>query len=281
MPTLVIIALLAWLFPYALDYIAAEQTTRHAKEVEEEIDREGAAFTVSVREDADATHFAYILDQPLTPAEKKNLLQQDGDAVIQQLDSLAASHKGRGLQMPGLPESDGYTTGWLMDFFSDRAASLAITALRGKEIECKPATARTVVLIRPEGGGGYDGIHFNMSAPEVPVSLTPGNDMGKPYFSHRKIDLGNGATPGGLYVEVSSGIQDCKLIFEAEYRDAEGVERRRIRNGKDKFEVRGIPANPDQLFVVTLESVTDCSAGKANSEECPPLPFEKGKYTNY
>ncbi|MEU0899113.1 hypothetical protein [Streptomyces massasporeus] len=264
-----------------MDYIATEQSTRHAKEVEENIDREGAAFTTSVREDPDAVYLAYILDQPLTREEKKEFLRKDGDAAIREMDSLAASHGGRGLQMPGLRESDGYTTGWLIDFFSDRAASLAVTGLRGKEMECKPAAAKAVILLRPEGGGGYDGVHFNLSAPEVPISMNPGTDMGKPYFSRRKIDLGNGATPGGLYVEVSSGVNDCKLVFEAEYRDAKGVKKQGVRNGKGEFEVRGIPAQPDQLFVVTLDSVTDCRARSTDGEECPPLPFEKGKYTIY
>ncbi|WP_406106637.1 hypothetical protein OG698_29700 [Streptomyces sp. NBC_01003] len=282
--TLLLLALAAWAFSYGLDYISAEQTTRHAKEAEDSVDREGSAFTSSIREDKDAIPSAYILDQPLTLAEKKKFLLKgnSGSLDSKDLEKIVASHKGRGLEMPGLPESDGYTTTWLMDFFSDRTAGLAITALRAKELKCSPAAAKTVILVRLEGGGAYDGMHFNLSRPETPIALAPGPYMGKPYFSHKKIDLGNGATPGGLYAEVSSGIEDCRFAFEAEYRDAEGVYRQEIRNGKSEFEVRGIPANPEQIFVVTLESATDCGGRPWRKiAECPPLPFQKGRYTIY
>ncbi|QIQ05002.1 hypothetical protein [Streptomyces liangshanensis] len=275
LPAVAVIALLAWAFPSMLDYIATEQVTRRTKEVEEELDREGPAFATSVREDADAIYFAYVLDKPLNPAEKAVFMRKDGGDVIPYLESLLTSHGGQGLQLPSIPESDGYTSAWLMDFFSDRASGLAITALRGREIECEPAAAKTVVLIHPEGGGAYDGIHFDLSDPEVPVSLAPDENIGKPYFSHKKIDLGNGATPGGLYVEVSSGIKDCEMSFEAEYRDAEGVRKQRIRNAKEKFRIRGIPAYPDQFFAVT-QRVLDCRAMQRSSEDCPALPLKAG-----
>ncbi|MFD4140253.1 hypothetical protein [Streptomyces sp. NPDC058572] len=278
-----IVALLGWFFTYGLDYISVEQTTRRTKEVEESVDREGDPFTPSIREDREAIHFAYILDKPLSLAEKKEfLLKEDSDGITKAVAELVASHKGQGLEMPGLPESDGYTNTWIMDFFSDRAAGLTITALRAKKLNCTPAAAKAVLLIHPEGGGAYDGMHFDLSKPEVPVSLAPGPGMGKPYFSRKKIDLGNGATPGGLYAEVSSGIDDCEFIFEAEYRDAKGVYTREIENGQEKFKVRGIPANPGQVFAVTLEKVVDCGSRPWRKiEDCPPLPFRRGRYTLY
>ncbi|MEU8100739.1 hypothetical protein [Streptomyces rubiginosohelvolus] len=275
-------AVSAWLFAFALDYFSAEQTTRRAMEVEENVDREGDAFTVSVRKEAIELPSAYVLDRSLSPQEERQLMSIDLDKThLDEVEELVASVDGHRLDGPGLYESDGYVETWLMDFFSDRQAGLAVTGLRARDLECRPAAARTVILVVYEGGGGYDGIHFDLSRPSTPLALDPGNNLGKPYFSHKKIDLGNGATPGGLRAEVSPGIEDCSFLFEAEYRDAKGTHLRKIDHNGRRFHVRGIPAEPEQVYVITIEGVINCGEKPwPKVDNCPRLPFAKGNWSH-
>ncbi|MGC4981460.1 hypothetical protein ACLQ18_12575 [Streptomyces sp. DT193] len=271
-----VVGLLAWLVPATLDYFATEPTTRHSKQVEENLDREGPAFTASARVDADPLYMAYVLDRPLTRTEVATFLKSGADdgPDFEEVEELAATHVGHGLEDPGWDKSDGYTSSWLIDLFSDRSASLAITDMRAKDLRCGPAAAKTVILVRPEGGGAYDGIHFNLSEPNTPYSISPDDYFGKPYFSHKKIDLGNGTEPGGLRASFSSGVQDCDFLLEAEYRDSLGVHQQEIKNASGRFAVRGLPANPSQFFFWTDEGVFDCSPHKLQGpRRCPPLPF--------
>lgn len=279
--TLIAVAALAWAFPYSLDYFSTEQTTRHTKKVEESIDQEGPAFTSIVREDKSEDSRMFILDRPIGPEEIKNLFQVEtgSGANFKDLEEIVASHSGQELRLPGLPEADGYAKAWLIDLFSGRNAGLAITGMRAKDVKCRPAAAKTVILFEYGGGGDYEGMLFNLSKPDTPLDIDGGENKGKPYFSHKKVDLGNGATPGGLRTEVSSGIEDCNFIFEAEYRDAEGAHLQDIRNGNGRFAIRGIPAHPEQVFVVTIDGIKDCGAHPDPLVPCPHLPFETGRWS--
>ncbi|MGW4903851.1 hypothetical protein ACWEO9_00680 [Streptomyces albidoflavus] len=251
-----------------------EPTTRHSKQVEENLDRESPAFTASTRVDPDPLYMAYVLDRPLTRSEVATFLEPGDDPSFEEVEELAATHGGHGLENPGWDKADGYSSSWLIDLFSDRSASLAITSMRVKDLRCSPAAAKTVVLVRPEGGGAYDGIHFNLSEPKTPYSLSPDGYLGKPYFSHKKIDLGNGVEPGGLRASFSSGVQDCNFLLEAEYRDSLGVRQQKIQNASGRFAVRGLPANPYQFFLWTNGGVFDCGPHQLQRpRECPALPF--------
>ncbi|WP_371611786.1 hypothetical protein [Streptomyces clavifer] len=173
-----VVGLLAWLVPAALDYFVAEPTTRHSKQVEENLDREGPAFTASTRVDPDPLYMAYVLDRPLTRSEVATFLESGSDGPsIEAVEELAATHSGHGLENPGWDEAGGYSSSWLIDLFSDRSAGLAITGVRAKDLRCGPATAKTVILVRPEGGGAYDGIHFNLSESKTPYSLRARNTI--------------------------------------------------------------------------------------------------------
>ncbi len=271
-----VIGLLAWLVPTTLDYFATEPTTRHSKQVEENLDREGPAFTASTRVDADPLYMAYVLDRPLTRTETATFLESGADdgPNIGEVEELAATHGGHGLEDPGWDKSDGYSSSWLIDLFSDRSAGLTITGMRAKDVRCGPAAAKTVILVRPEGGGAYDGIHFNLSEPKTPYSLSPDDYFGKPYFSHKKIDLGNGTEPGGLRASFSSGVQDCNFLVEAEYRDSLGLHQQEIKNASGRFAVRGLPANPYQFFLWTDGGVFDCGPHQLQRPRmCPAIPF--------
>lgn len=270
-----VVGLLAWLVPAALDYLATEPTTRHSKQVEETLDREGPAFTTSTRVDPDPLYMAYVLDRPLTRSEVATFLDSGRDGPnFEAVKELAATHDGHGLEDSGWDKADGYSSSWLIDLFSDRSAGLAITGVRTKDLRCGPAAAKTVILVRPEGGGAYDGIHFNLSEPKTPYSLSPDDYFGTPYFSHKKIDLGNGAKPGGLRASFSSGVQDCDFLLEAEYRDSLGVHQQTIKNASGRFAVRGLPANPYQFFLWTNGGVLDCGPHQfQRPQQCPALPF--------
>lgn len=271
-----VVGLLAWLVPATLDYFATESTTRHSKQVEENLDREDPAFTVSTRVDEAPAYMAYVLDRQLTRTEADTFLESDADGNpnFEEVEELTATHGGHGLEDPSWDKSDGYSSSWLIDLFSDRSASLAITGMRAKDLRCGPAAAKTVILVRPDGGGAYGGIHFNLSEPKTPYSLTPDDYFGKPYFSHKKIDLGNGAEPGGLRASFSSGVQDCDFLLEAEYRDSLGVHQQEIKNASGRFAVRGLPANPYQFFLWTNTRVFDCGPHQLQRPQmCPALPF--------
>ncbi|WP_331761664.1 hypothetical protein OH797_38015 (plasmid) [Streptomyces anulatus] len=283
--TLVALAALAWVFTYGLDYFATEQTIRQEKKESDALDREGPAFTTSAREDKSDEGVAYLSNQTLSTKEveeifKMNLQEYTTDdkgfprPAFHDLKRIMASHNGNVLPTTGLLLENVYVKTWLIDFFSDRTAGLAITDIAFKDLKCSPAAAKAVVLVRLQAGGEYSGIHFNLPAQTSPISIDVDESRGKPYFSHKKINLGNGAEPGGLRTEVSSGTEDCSFLFEAEYRDTKGTHHQEIRNGKESFHVPGFPANPEQIFVVTPEGVTDC--GKRPWRKisvCPPLPF--------
>ncbi|MFI6948020.1 hypothetical protein [Streptomyces sp. NPDC050422] len=223
----------------------------------------------------------FILDRPIGAEERKELFKANTKtgANFKDLEKIVAAHSGQELRVPALREADGYTEVWLIDLFSDRDASLVITGVRAKGAKCRPAAAKTVILFEYGGGGDYEGMLFNLSKPDTPLGLHGDENKVKPYFSFKKIDLGSGATPGGLRTEVSSGIKDCNFIFEAEYRDAEGAHVQDIRNDKGRFDVRGIPANPEQVFVVTLEGIKDCGADPGPMIPCPNLPFKTGRWS--
>jgi hypothetical protein len=183
---------------------------------------------------------------------------------------LVKSHGGKHLKSPsGFVK--GYVKVWLMDLFSDRTAGFSVVGMRAKDLRCRPASAKMVVLSPSQGGGSYEGMLFDLSESAPPIITGEGEEhFGEPYFSYKKIDLGNGATPGGLRVEVTSGTKDCDWVFEVEYRDTKGVHVQEIRNGKEKFTIDGLPAHPEQLFVLSPATgrFIDCGEAKGSEEWC-------------
>ncbi|MBC3984525.1 hypothetical protein H8N01_18595 [Streptomyces sp. AC536] len=264
-----VLALLGWAFPYTLDYLSTETTTRRAKEAEEKIDREGPAFTSRVREEEVGLDGGVVItmDRPLTPAESETLTTADlgKEEDVRRFNKLVASHGGEKLNVPA-GRTDPYTRVWLMDLFSDRAASLSIVGMRAKDLRCEPASAKTVLHFPPQGAGTYEGMWFDLSKNPYPtIADRSDKHFGKPFFSYKKIDLGNGATPGGLRVGVTSGAKDCDWVFEVEYRDAEGTHTQQIKNGEKRFTIDGYPEHPEQTFVSfgPPDYFKDCSTDAA------------------
>lgn len=62
-------------------------------------------------------------------------------------------------------------------------------------------------MLPPQGGFSYDGIRIDLTeADPVPLITDPGEDLGRPFFSERRIDSGDGqspADPSRLYADPS------------------------------------------------------------------------------
>lgn len=270
--------LLAWGGSYGLDYLSATPTTRYEKEIADALDREGPAFTATVRENSEPRDRIAILDEILTPEERRELLgaNQREDGGYKKFLSILKRHNTKELDYFSALR-DGYSKSWFIDLYSDRSAGFSIVDMRIRDLKCTPASAKAVFLFPPEGAADRHGMLFeDISESTNPAPIISDIDdphFGEPFFSHKKIDLGNGATPGGLSVTVSSGHNDCSWTFEAEYGDTQGRHTQEIKNGKENFSVKGVPAHPDQLFILTPESpyFIDCRARNLDSsskEKC-------------
>ncbi|MBE8472325.1 hypothetical protein [Streptomyces justiciae] len=257
------------------DWFFAEHDARVASEADDKIDHEGPAFTASVRLDTQDTE-ATLFDVPFSAADKRTLLGMSMEEG--KLQPFMAAHHGRGVsysdvRSPSMGISyPGYSEVWLMDLLSDRQAGLVINDLRVKGLSCTPAKATTAIERKGQAGGGYDGMLFDLTrADPVPLDTAADENFGKPFFAHRKIDLGNGATPGGLRIEVTSGTEDCTWkAFEATYVDSEGTHTQEITNNGKGFTVHGISEHREQTFQLRPVEpfVTECTVSAQGELSC-------------
>ncbi|WP_327697436.1 hypothetical protein [Streptomyces sp. NBC_00459] len=273
-----VLTVLAALGARSADWLFAEHDAQVASEADDKIDHAGPAFTASVRADAwdpgdpDATLF----DKPFSTEEKRTLLGM-GVADIGNLWSFMKARHGRDVfyaavrpaAMKG--SSPAYSEAWLVDLLSDRQAGLVVNDLRVKGLRCTPARAVAAIDFVGQGGSGYEGMLFDLTRPD-PVALAISEEnLGKPFFAHRKIDLGNGATPGGLRIAVTSGTQDCTWkSFEATYVDSEGTHTQEITNNGKDFTVHGIAEHSEQMFEVSPRDplVTECTVSAQGDPAC-------------
>ncbi|WP_432088680.1 hypothetical protein [Streptomyces sp. bgisy095] len=68
---------------------------------------------------------AYVLDRPLTRTEAATFLESgaDDDFNFEEVEELAATYGGHGLEGPGWEKSDGYVSSWRIDLFSEPLSS--------------------------------------------------------------------------------------------------------------------------------------------------------------
>ncbi|MFF2808961.1 hypothetical protein ACFVT2_17605 [Streptomyces sp. NPDC058000] len=262
----VLAALIAFIVTKGTDWLTSEHDARVSNEADDKADRAGPAFSASVRLDAQYAE-AQIFDSPFSPQDKKTLLGMEpkGDP----LTPFYTAHHGRGVSFsdvrhPAMKvKSPGYSEEWLMDILSDRKASLVITGMRIKGLQCTPAKAATVISVRGQAGGSYEGMFFDLTRSTTTPLITGDEEehYGEPFFKYKKIDLGNGAAPEGLRLQVTSGTQDCSWkAFQASYVDSDGEHTKDITdNGKD-FVVHGFAGRPQQVFEVRSHGpfVTEC-----------------------
>ncbi|MHB6909476.1 hypothetical protein [Streptomyces sp. DB-54] len=252
----VLAALVAFVVTKGTDWLTSEHDARVTNEADDKADRAGPAFSASVRLD-DQYSEAHIFDAPFSPQDKQTLLGMtpQGDP----LTPFYAAHHGRGVSStdvhhPAMKvKSPGYSEEWLIDILSDRKASLVITGLRIKGLTCTAAKADTIISVRGQAGGSYEGMLFDLTRSTNTPLITGDEEKhyGDPFFKYKKIDLGNGATPEGLRVQVTSGTQDCSWkAFEATYVDSDGEHTQDITNNGKDFAVHGFVAHPRQAFEV-------------------------------
>ncbi|MFF2654638.1 hypothetical protein [Streptomyces sp. NPDC058045] len=112
---------------------------------------------------------------------------------------------------------------------------------------------------------------FNREHPAGAPRITGDSERhyGEPFFRYKKIDLGNGATPGGLRVQVTSGTKDCTWkAFRVTYVDSGGTHTQDITNQGHEFKVHGISAHPKQVFSYTLKGLVECTPVEVSRHRC-------------
>ncbi|QNS06004.1 hypothetical protein [Streptomyces xanthii] len=268
---LVASSVVLFLVTKGVDWIFSEHDAKVASEADDKVDKAGPAFTASVKADTEYTE-ASLYDAPFTDAEKAQLVGPPKD-----LRPFAKAHHARGVFLSDVWNPSmrspwrGYSQAWLVDLISDRKAAFVINGMRAKGVKCTPAKATTVVVARGEGDGGYVGMLFDLTrSADVPLLTEPTNDYGKPYFAHKKIDLGNGATPGGLRVQVTSGTKDCTWkAFEVTYVDADGTHTQDITDNGKPFSVHGIAEHPAQMYQFSTQEIQECVPAARGQMDCP------------
>lgn len=268
----VVSSLVLFLLTKGIDLLTSEHDARVTSEADDKVDRKGPAFSASVRQDTENAE-ASLYDAPFSDQEKQQIL-----GPPRGLRPFSETHHGRRVfysdiwRLATPSQWWGYSEAWLADLVSDRQAALVINSMRMKGVRCTPAKANTVTITHGEGQGSYDGMLFDVTR-STSVPLITGNDedlYGEPYFAHKKIDLGNGATPGGLRIQVTSGTKDCTWkAFEVTYVDSAGTHTQDITNNGKDFTVHGISEHPEQVYEFNVDGVLECTPLQRGRYECP------------
>ncbi|MFG2354000.1 hypothetical protein [Streptomyces sp. NPDC048521] len=272
-------ALFAFTLTKGCDWLTAEHDAQVASDADDKVDLSGPAFTSSVRLDAGTTPpDAYLFDAPFSPQEKRTLLAMGRDDGA--LTPFVEAHHGRGVlgadPVRARPTDPAplFSQTWLVDILSDRKAGLVINGLRMKGLTCTPAKAAAVIVRKGQAGGSYEGMFFDVSRSAGTPFITgeeEGRHYGKPFFQYKKIDLGNGAAPEGLRVQVTSWTQDCTWkAFEATYVDTQGTHTQDITDNGKGFRVRGVAAPSAQVFELRTAGpfVRQCHWRDVRSYDC-------------
>ncbi|KUL30622.1 hypothetical protein ADL12_26390 [Streptomyces regalis] len=264
----VVSSLVLFLTAKGTEWLLSVYNAQVASDAEDKVDRQGPAFSASVRADTDSLE-ATLFDKPFSAEEKRLLIGPRKDIA-----PYRAAHHGRGVFFTDVwnesmgVETRGYAQAWMVDVFSDRRATLVINGMRMKGLECVPAKA-TTVIIHPDGLiHNYAGVLFDTARPDT-LLIADAEHYGEPYFKHSTIDLGNGATPRGLRIQVTSGTQDCTWkAFEVTYVDSDGTHTQDITNNGKGFAVRGIAEKQKQVFDVSESEIAECAPKPPTSRPC-------------
>jgi hypothetical protein len=250
---------------YLFDRSTADSRVKDEKDAEQSLDQAEQPFTAAAMYDESGIdNWKLALDRPLTAAEQNKLtsLRPSADGDFTEAWRYLRSLGGRILRYPSLlnagpPEGYGSlgaeSTIFKLNLFSNRDSNLSIVDMRPSDVTCHEPSAKTVVAFPPQGGAAYEGILYNLMDKDFgPIITDEGDDQGQPYFSRRKIDLGNGESPGGLRVEALVRAKTCEWKIQATYQDAYGGSEKHvvtIQNGKKPFVAEAVPDDPDQLFL--------------------------------
>ncbi|MFF6776221.1 hypothetical protein ACFY8W_22020 [Streptomyces sp. NPDC012637] len=245
--------------------------TKSEQEAQDALDKQEAPFTVGVDYDQTPPQgWKVALDRLLTEAERQGLAaRRDPEKARAYLLSLG----GRTIRYPSgfedrtdlaMKYTGADATALHLNLFSKRQAQLTITSMEAVDVSCHAPTAKTVVVWQSQGGAAYEGVLFDLTTPgATPVITDEGDDQGAPYFGVRKIDLGGGASPGGLRVEALTRGRSCTWEIKAKYRDAyQGFGTVTLKDGEKPFAAEATPARPEQLWIM--------DASKPDAEQWVP-----------
>ena len=261
---------LAGIFTFGLSWATAGLNSRHQKQIEDTLDRQGPAFSATVRQSPPKNLYALAFNKPFTITEKLELFKAKNDKPA--LEKFIKSHNGNKLGFPNIDVS-GFSEAWHINLLGDRKASLVITGMTLKGLKCKPAAANTVLIEQSQGVSDYVGMIYDLiNSPTKPL-ITDINDTHwrQPFFEYKRITLGNGAEPAGLRVEVTSGFQDCTWdAFETTYVDATGTHKQDITNHGKKYAVHGVAKRPEQVYSLNPVAplVSDCMTSPGGIYDC-------------
>ncbi|MFJ5608416.1 hypothetical protein ACIQCJ_03415 [Streptomyces sp. NPDC093221] len=268
----VLATLFSWFSSFGLDYLSAPTSARREKSVQDELDGKNPPFTFNVRsEDSDGSIFpgAIVFDHVLNSEDVEILKKTNLDADNSERKIMSVVHANNGTFLSAESSHHGYSSPFFLDFFSDRDSSLSIVAMKAVDVHCSPAKAAAVLVIRPRGGGAVPGIMFDLPRGNLPVSVAPDKNYGKPFFDHQKIDLGNGATPGALRVQSVAERSDCTWKIQVTHSDSSGLHTSILLDHKKPFKTLGIPLRSQQEFILDdAEHFEDCNRNAKLRADC-------------
>ncbi|MGW8526961.1 hypothetical protein [Nocardiopsis sp. NPDC055824] len=228
---------------------------------ERDINQEIAPFTGFI--DYDTTFFEsfnIILNRPLTAEEGEELqvtpFEELWDYFRPKGGRLIPYSSGSTPENPlgGTWEKGSGTWGtavFNMTLRSESTSMLTILDMTPVPVSCEDPTAVTVINLPPQGTEYYSGVVVNLNHNDpVFYSTDEGPNKGKPFFENAHINVGGGATSGGLRVEAQVDGQSCKWEIRAEYVDAQNQPGEVIlRDGDKPFFVEVAPSQPEQYWV--------------------------------
>lgn len=242
----IVAAIAALLISGVVNIWFAGPTTRAEKATEKKIEdteeKNAPAFTARIKQEDPGDWPLYVLDRPLSEAEKKQLhLLVGGDQ-----HSLTAPRAAQRYLRKLGAITDSVNTTYSITLFSERKSALSITDMRAKIIKCyKPQTV-TVIDFITQGNSSVSSVYFDLTEVNGPARVSGVDEgrRGEPYFASMKIDLGERETPGALRVSAESYGETCEWVIVAEYRNPQGVFKAEIKNSNNKpFVAVGIPKN--------------------------------------
>ena len=275
----------SYVYSFGLDLVTAKQRISAEDEVAQKIDLEKLPFTANIDHPTYSGGEMFGLDRPLTEAEQASLaaIEPDEEAGENVWDLIRPLG---GYVMPppppidlGLKFSDPrswrlHYTEFFLNIFSDRKSPLTITGMQAVNVSCRPPSAKTVIHPTAFGGSdSYDGVVFNLEdPPSFPIIMDENSDQGQPYFSRRKIDLGQGITPGSLRVAALVSNRTCEWEISARYRDSTKASGEvTLKDGDKSFLARGLPTDPEQYWTFDYEGKLHPCHKIPDEDLCPIL----------
>lgn len=262
----VLLAGAAYLLSFRLDLFTTPQRVRAEQNEDDRLDAQKPPFTAGVAYAPPPPVWKIVLDRTLTPAEARRLesMSKD-DRFSERAWEFLRPLGGRMVRYPTTlkltslpPDYDPQTprpsdaTVFTMNLLSERKSQLSIVGMKAVDVVCHTPTAKTVVEYPTQGEQVYAGVRFDLTDDDAePIITDEGSDMGEPYFTHRKIDLGGGLEPGGLRVEALVLDKSCEWRVKARYQEASGrTGEVVVGDGKKPFFAEALPSKPEQFWIM-------------------------------